>query len=189
MQYKFLFKSLALGLVALLVMSGAVVSQETPRTESADTTALPPLTDILEEVVVLEELVVIGTRAQPRSVTESAVPIDVVTGEDFVKQGGSDVQDLLRNVVPSYNVNLQPISDAATVVRPPNLRGLAPDHALVLVNGKRRHRASVIYWLGNGLSNAAQGPDISAIPSIALKRVEVLRDGASAQYGSDAIAG
>ena len=189
MEHKSHFKSLALGLVALLVMSGSAVSQETPRTESADTTALPPLTDILEEVVILEELVVIGTRAQPRSVTESAVPIDVVTGEDFVKQGGSDVQDLLRNVVPSYNVNLQPISDAATVVRPPNLRGLAPDHALVLVNGKRRHRASVIYWLGNGLSNAAQGPDISAIPSIALKRVEVLRDGASAQYGSDAIAG
>ena len=162
-------------------MSGSAISQETPRTEGADTTsALPPLTDILEEVVVLEELVVIGTRAQPRSVTESAVPIDVVTGEDFVKQGGSDVQDLLRNVVPSYNVNLQPISDAATIVRPPNLRGLAPDHALVLVNGKRRHRASVIYWLGNGLSDAAQGSDISAIPSIALKRVEVLRDGASA---------
>ncbi len=123
MKHKSHFKSLALGLVALLAMSGSALSQETPRTESADTTALPPLSDILEEVVVLEELVVIGTRAQPRSVTESAVPIDVVTGEDFVKQGGSDVQDLLRNVVPSYNVNLQPISDAATVVRPPNLRG------------------------------------------------------------------
>ena len=190
MQNKSHFRSLAIGIAALLAMSGSAISQETPRTEGADTTsALPPLTDILEEVVVLEELVVIGTRAQPRSVTESAVPIDVVTGEDFVKQGGSDVQDLLRNVVPSYNVNLQPISDAATIVRPPNLRGLAPDHALVLVNGKRRHRASVIYWLGNGLSDAAQGPDISAIPSIALKRVEVLRDGASAQYGSDAIAG
>ena len=189
MQHKSHFRSLALGLAILFAMSGSALSQETPRTESADTTALPPLTDILEEVVILEELVVIGTRAQPRSVTESAVPIDVVAGEDFVKQGGSDVQDLLRNVVPSYNVNLQPISDAATVVRPPNLRGLAPDHALVLVNGKRRHRASVIYWLGNGLSDAAQGPDISAIPSIALKRVEVLRDGASAQYGSDAIAG
>ncbi len=189
MAHKSHFKSLIFGIAALLAMSGSAVSQEAPRTEEADTTALSPLTDILEEVVVLEELVVIGTRAQPRSVTESAVPIDVVTGEDFVKQGGSDVQDLLRNVVPSYNVNLQPISDAATIVRPPNLRGLAPDHAMVLVNGKRRHRASVIYWLGNGLSDAAQGPDISAIPSIALKRVEVLRDGASAQYGSDAIAG
>ena len=91
--------------------------------------------------------------------------------------------------MPSYNVNSQPISDAATIVRPANLRGLAPDHTLVLINGKRRHRAAVIYWLGNGVSDGAQGPDISAIPSSALKRVEVLRDGASAQYGSDAIAG
>ncbi len=117
------------------------------------------------------------------------MPIDTLGSDEFVKQGGNDLPDLLRNVVPSYNVGLQPISDAATVVRPPNLRGLVPDHALVLVNGKRRHRASVIYWLGNGLADAAQGPDISAIPAIALKRVEVLRDGASAQYGSEAIAG
>ena len=190
MRFKTYFKSLALGLVALLAMNGSAVSQETPRTEEADTTtALPPLPDILEEVVILEELVVIGTRAQPRSVTESAVPIDVVAGEDLVKQADTDLQNLLRDVVPSYNVSTQPISDASTVVRPPNLRGLAPDHALVLINGKRRHRAAVIHWLGNGVADGAQGPDISAIPSIALKRVEVLRDGASAQYGSDAIAG
>ena len=137
----------------------------------------------------LEEVVVLGSRAKPRSVSESAVPVDVISGDDFQKQGGSDLQDLLRNVVPSYNVNLQPISDAATVVRPMNLRGLAPDQTLILVNGKRRHRASVIYWLGNGVSEGAQGQDISAIPALALKSVEVLRDGAAAQYGSDAIAG
>ena len=142
-----------------------------------------------EEDIVLEEMVVTGSRAQSRTVTESAVPIDVVSSEEFVKQGGTDLADLLRNIVPSYNVNTQPISDAGTVVRPPNLRGLAPDHALVLVNGKRRHRAAVIHWLGNGVADGAQGPDLSVIPSIALKRVEVLRDGASAQYGSDAIAG
>ena len=75
------------------------------------------------------------------------------------------------------------------MVRPANLRGLAPDHTLLLVNGKRRHRASVITWLGNGLSDGAQGADLSPIPTIALKQAEVLRDGASAQYGSDAIAG
>ena len=109
--------------------------------------------------------------------------------EEFANQGDTDLNNLLRNVVPSYNVNAQPISDAATIVRPANLRGLAPDHTLVLVNGKRRHRAAVIYWIGNGVSDGAQGPDISAIPSSALKQVEVLRDGASAQYGSDAIAG
>ncbi|NNC98991.1 MAG: TonB-dependent receptor, partial [Gammaproteobacteria bacterium] len=137
----------------------------------------------------LEEIVTIGTRGKPRSVTASIAPVDVISAADFVAQGGVDTANLLRNVVPSFNVNDQPISDAATLVRPANLRGLAPDHTLVLVNGKRRHRAAVISWLGNGLSDGSQGPDISAIPALALGSVEVLRDGAAAQYGSDAIAG
>jgi iron complex outermembrane recepter protein len=137
----------------------------------------------------LDELVVTGVRGEARSVTDSTVPIDVLSSQEFSNQGDTDLSNALRNVVPSYNVNTQPISDAATIVRPANLRGLAPDHTLVLVNGKRRHRAAVIYWLGNGVADGAQGPDISAIPSSALKQVEVLRDGASAQYGSDAIAG
>ncbi|MBZ0114677.1 MAG: TonB-dependent receptor [Thermoanaerobaculia bacterium] len=136
-----------------------------------------------------EEIVVTGSRSAPRSITKTMVPIDVISADDFASQGDTDVSNLLRNLAPSYNVNSQPISDAATVVRPANLRNLAPDHTLVLVNGKRRHRAAVIYWLGNGVADGAQGPDISAIPSIALRQVEVLRDGASAQYGSDAIAG
>ncbi len=137
----------------------------------------------------LEEVVVTGSRRQARSVFDSAAPIDVIGGEEFRNAGASDMTTLLRNSVPSYNVNSQPISDAATVVRPANMRGLAADHTLVLVNGKRRHRAAVISWLGNGVNDGAQGPDISVIPAIALKQVEVLRDGAAAQYGSDAIAG
>jgi len=137
----------------------------------------------------LEEIVTIGTRGKPRSATASIAPVDVISASDFVSQGGVDTSNLLRNVVPSFNVNDQPISDAATLVRPANLRGLAPDHTLLLVNGKRRHRAAVISWLGNGLSDGSQGPDISAIPSLALSSVEILRDGAAAQYGSDAIAG
>lgn len=137
----------------------------------------------------IEEIVTIGTRGKPRSATSSVAPVDVISASDFVAQGGVDTSNLLRNVVPSFNVNDQPISDAATLVRPANLRGLAPDHTLVLVNGKRRHRAAVITWLGGGLSDGSQGPDISAIPSLALQSVEVLRDGAAAQYGSDAIAG
>lgn len=137
----------------------------------------------------LEEVVVTGTRRAARSVFDSSVPIDVIGGDEFRNQGASDMSTLIRNAVPSYNVNNQPISDAATVVRPANMRGLAADHTLVLVNGKRRHRAGVISWLGNGVNDGAQGPDISVIPSIALKQVEVLRDGAAAQYGSDAIAG
>ena len=141
------------------------------------------------ETMEIEEIISTGTRARARSVEDSPAPVDVLTGDYFADQGDTDLSNLLRTVVPSYNVNTQPISDAATIVRPANMRGLAPDHTLVLINGKRRHRAAVIYWLGNGISNGAQGPDISAIPAIALKRVEVLRDGAAAQYGSDAIAG
>jgi len=152
------------------------------------TAGIAPLA-MAQDDLALEEVVVTGSRRAARSVYESAAPIDVISGEDFRNQGGNDMTDLIRNVVPSYNVNAQPISDAASVIRPANMRGLAPDHTLVLVNGKRRHRASVITWLGNGVSDGAQGPDISPIPAIALKQVEVLRDGASAQYGSDAIAG
>ena len=179
------FKTLLLLMHGVLVifigLASTTVAQETEM-ESSDAASE-------QEVITLEGIVVVGTRAKPRSVLESAVPIDVLPNEDFVKQGSTDLPDLLRNLVPSYNVNAQPIADAATVVRPANLRGLAPDHTLLLVNGKRRHRASVIAWLGNGLSDGAQGADLSPIPSIALKQVEVLRDGASAQYGSDAIAG
>ena len=134
-------------------------------------------------------LVVVGTRAQPRTVTESPVPIDVIPSREIVDQGVTDFADLLRNVNPSFNVNTQPISDAATFARPANLRGLAPDHTLVLVNGKRRHRTAVITWYGNGLADGSQGPDIALIPGLALEQAEMLRDGASAQYGSDAIAG
>ena len=137
----------------------------------------------------VEEIIVVGTRALPRTVTESVVPVDVISSSDMVGRGDTDIADQLRTVLPSYNVNAQPVGDAARIVRPATLRGLAPDHTLVLVNGRRRHRSAIITWLGGGFADGAQGPDISTIPSIALRQVEVLRDGASAQYGSDAIAG
>ena len=141
------------------------------------------------EALELGGLVAVGSRAKPRTVTESPVPVDVIRTGELVSQGDTDFANLIRNVVPSFNVNTQPISDAATFARPANLRGLAPDHTLVLVNGKRRHRTAVITWYGNGLADGSQGPDIALIPGIALEQAEVLRDGASAQYGSDAIAG
>ena len=143
----------------------------------------------VELVVELEEqVVVVGSRAQPRSVTASPVPIDAIPLQDVVSQGATTLDYQLRTLVPSFNVATHPISDAATLVRPASLRNLAHDHTLVLVNGKRRHRSSVIAWFA-GVTDGAQGPDISTIPPIALRQVEVLRDGASAQYGSDAIAG
>ena len=137
----------------------------------------------------VEQIAVVGTRAAPRSVGESAVPLDIIGVDELAGQGDTDVLNMMKNVVPSLMVNDQPISDAASLVRPFNLRGMSPDHTLVLVNGKRRHRSAVISFLGGGLADGAQGPDISAIPASALKQIEVLRDGAAAQYGSDAIAG
>ncbi|WP_100657129.1 TonB-dependent receptor plug domain-containing protein [Alteromonas flava] len=142
-----------------------------------------------EQAQDVEKIAVVGTRAAPRSVADSSVPIDIIGEEEFANQGSTDMVSMLQTIVPSFNVNDQPINDASTLVRPANLRGMASDHTLVLVNGKRRHRSAVITFLGGGLSDGAQGPDISVIPAVALKQVEVLRDGAAAQYGSDAIAG
>ena len=140
------------------------------------------------DVVKLEEVIVVGSRVPSRSAHDSPVPVDVLEGTTFRNYGVRDMDSLLRATVPSYNVNQQPISDAATLVRPANLRGLPPDSTLVLVNGKRRHRSSVITTL-SGISGGAHAADLAAIPAIALKRVEILRDGAAAQYGSDAVAG
>lgn len=136
-----------------------------------------------------ETVIVTGTRRVQRSATDTPAPVDIISAGDLAKQGDTDTANVIRNLVPSFNVNTQSINDAASVVRPANLRGLAPDHTLVLVNGKRRHRSAVIAFVGGGIANGSQGVDISTIPSSALKQVEVLRDGAAAQYGSDAIAG
>ena len=137
----------------------------------------------------VEEIVTIGSRRPQRSDTDSSVPVDVISGDEFVNMGFADMDDMLKTAIPSYNVARNEISDAATIVRPANLRGLPPDNVLILVNGKRRHRSGVIAELGGSLSSGSQGADISAIPSMAIKQVEVLRDGAAALYGSDAIAG
>jgi len=134
-------------------------------------------------------IIITGTRRTERSVGESMVPIDVVRGEDLQNMGTSDLNDMLRTAVPSYNIARTSISDAATIVRPATLRGLPPDNTLIMVNGKRRHRSGVISESGGSLVEGSQGADISAIPSLAIQRMEILRDGAASQYGSDAVAG
>lgn len=135
----------------------------------------------------LEKIIIIGTRISGRSVTDSLGPVDIISAVDVVEQAGSDMSDLISKIVPSYNVRAT--GDAASLVRPVSLRGLPSDATLVLVNGKRRHRSSVISFIGGGVSDGSQGPDISVIPAIAIKRLDILRDGASAQYGADAVAG
>jgi iron complex outermembrane receptor protein len=133
----------------------------------------------------VEEIVTIGTRRAGRTALDTAVPIDVFNQEDLDSVSSSDMLDVIKTLVPSFNVGRVPIGDGATMIRPPQLRGLDADKTLVLINGKRRHRAALVNLGGFG----AHGPDLATIPSIALRSIEVLRDGASALYGSDAIAG
>jgi iron complex outermembrane receptor protein len=150
--------------------------------------AMLPSTALFAQEMV-EEIITLGARAKARSATDSVAPVDVINASELANQGDVDITNLLRNSVPSYYVSDQPISDAGTMVRPQGLRGMAADHTLVLVNGKRRHRSSVILWAAGGISDGAQGPDTSVFPTAAIKTVEVLRDGAASQYGSDALAG
>lgn len=131
-------------------------------------------------------IIVTGTRRAERTVADSAAPVDVVSANDLTNSTPSpDLNDKLARLVPSFNISRLPNFDGATFVRPATLRGLSPDQTLVLINGKRRHRSAFI----NTALRGSQGADLAQIPQIALSRVEVLRDGASAQYGSDAIAG
>ena len=115
----------------------------------------------------VEEVVSIGTRGKPRSVSSSPVPVDVLSAEDISKTGTDDLLMQLQGSIPSFNVHLQPISDAASMIRPANLRGLSADSTLITVNGKRRHHASVIAFQGGGVNDGSQGADISVIPAIA----------------------
>ena len=133
----------------------------------------------------LEEIIITGSRARPRTVTDSPVPVDVFNTETIREVAFTDTNDVIKTLVPSFNISRQPISDGGTFIRPAQLRGMPTDKTLVLVNSKRRHRAALVSIGGSG----TQGPDIATIPTAALKTIEVLRDGAAAQYGSDAIAG
>jgi iron complex outermembrane receptor protein len=139
-----------------------------------------------------EEVVITGTRRVDRTVADSASPIDVISNADLNNQPASNMMDQVKYLVPSFFVGQNTISDASTIIRAPSLRGLGSDQVLVMLNGKRFNRSALVQVYQGGdtvLSFGSQGSDISSIPSIGIKHLEVLRDGATAQYGSDAIAG
>ena len=136
----------------------------------------------------IEEIVTIGTRQAGRVSADLAVPVDTLTSDDMASTGQTEVGRMLQVLAPSFNFSSSSISDGTDALRPATLRGLGPDQTLVLVNGKRRHQAALIH-INNSVGRGTAGTDLNAIPAIAIKRVEVLRDGAAAQYGSDAIAG
>lgn len=134
-------------------------------------------------------IVVTGTRRSDLIAAESPTPIDIISSQELLSQGSSDVNDILRQQVPSLNVQRFTTNDGSVFTRPYSLRGLPPDQTLVLVNGRRRHRGATVQLSNIPYIRGSQGPDLAAIPSIAIAQLEVLRDGASANYGSDAIAG
>ncbi len=140
------------------------------------------------DAVLLDAVVVTGTRTRGRTAMQSATPIDKLPATELERQNNGDMTETLKNLVPSFAAT--PLTgDGSAFIRPTSLRGLPPDDVLVLMNSKRRHRSALIAHFGAAMNVGAHAADIGMIPSIALESVEVLRDGAAAQYGSDAIAG
>jgi iron complex outermembrane receptor protein len=133
--------------------------------------------------------VVVGSRARHTAAEELAVPVDIFPAEQLAQQGSTETSVILQSLAPSINFPRQSVTDAGDIVRPFTLRGLSPDHTLVLVNGWRRHQTALVNNFTYGMGAGSSGVDLNALPASALDRIEVLRDGASAQYGSDAIAG
>jgi iron complex outermembrane receptor protein len=133
--------------------------------------------------------IVVGSRAMHTAADELAVPVDVFTPQQIRSQGTMETAQILAQLAPSVNFPRQSVSDASEIVRPFTMRGLSPDHTLVLLNGKRRHHTALIHYYGAGQGAGSSGVDMNAFPASAIERLEVLRDGAAAQYGSDAIAG
>ncbi|MFW2829296.1 TonB-dependent receptor plug domain-containing protein [Sphingomonas sp. ID0503] len=176
--------ALAVALLGSAAASSAQTTPESPREAGPAPQA--------EDGASASEIVVLGTRRLDRSLTDSASPVDVISAQELTTQPAADMLDVVRNIVPSFSVGQNTISDASTFVRSPTLRGLPADQILVMINGKRFNRSALVQVAGGGdtaLSIGSQGADISLIPSIAIGNLQVLREGATAQYGSDAIAG
>ncbi len=171
------FSTLAISIssAALLVgMASPAVAQEEAAT--------------VEEVAPENAIIVTGTRRTDRTVADSPVPIDIISSEALQNSGTTETNRLLNNLVPSFNFPQPSLTDGTDSLRPATLRGLSPDQVLVLVNGKRRHLSSLLN-LNGSVGRGSAGVDLNTIPPIAIDRIEVLRDGASSLYGSDAIAG
>ena len=166
-KWQVAWKALGLSLIPALMMSSGMLA----------------ISASAEDVV--EEVVVTGSRGKPRTVEDSPFAVDVFSQSEIEEAGFTDSNEVLKTLVPSFSIARQPISDGATMIRPASMRDLPSDKTLVLVNSKRRHRAALVSIGGSG----QQGPDMATIPMSAVKSIEVLRDGAGAIYGTDAIAG
>lgn len=176
--------SIAVGPTATLIFSYVGYNSITVEVNNQTT-----INVTMQEGVSLDEVVLVGSRSPKRTALDTAVAIDVIDVAEVTTQVGKiEINEMLQYAAPSFNANKQTGSDGADHVDPASLRGMGPDQTLVLINGKRRHQSSLINIFGTrGRGNT--GTDLNAIPATSIKRIEILRDGASAQYGSDAIAG
>ncbi len=164
----------------------AAISMDQDAASGAQPAAGPTARAANEEP--LEQILVVGSRRRGRTVADSPVPIDVVSADALLSDGFTETNLILANLLPSFNFPQPSITDGTDSIRPATLRGLGPDQTLVLVNGKRRH-ASALLNVNGSVGRGSSAVDLNAIPATAIQRIEVLRDGAAAQYGSDAIAG
>ncbi len=181
-----LSRSLLLASLSTFALTSPAIAAAQQPAPAPGPAATPPSDDPGDTIIVT------GTRRTDRSVTDSASPIDVISAADLQQQPTPNMLDAVKNLVPSFFVPQNTISDASTFVRAPSLRGLPSDNILVMINGKRYNRSPLVQVYTGGdtaLSFGSQGADISPIPSIAISNLQILRDGATAQYGSDAIGG
>ncbi len=169
------------GLSSIALVATPAFAQDQP---PADATAADSSTPAANE----QSIVVTGTRRTDRTVADSPVPVDVIGAEAIVNSGQTETNKILNSLVPSFNFPQPSIADGSDALRPATLRGLSPDQTLVLINGKRRH-VSALLNINGTVGRGSAAVDMNLIPGLAIQRVEVLRDGAAAQYGSDAIAG
>ena len=174
MKKRFNYSTLALSICLSLGSTATFAAEK-------DTSAGADQSDI-------ERIVTVGTRMSNRTVADSPAPIDIISAEAIRNSGATSTPDMLRKLAPSFNMNNTTTSDGQDLMRPASLRSLGPDQVLVLINGKRRHQQAVVAVQEN-VGRGSAGTDLSSIPMTAISRIEILRDGAAAQYGSDAIAG
>jgi iron complex outermembrane receptor protein len=178
--------------VALLTGLSALALTAAPafgQTAEPATPSTPAPDEAEEQAAASEETIVVtGTRSLGRTVENSPVPVDVLSADAITEGGQVETNKILNKLVPSFNFPQPAISDGSDALRPATLRGLSPDQTLVLVNGKRRH-VSALLNINGTVGRGAAAVDMNSIPALAIDRIEVLRDGASSQYGSDAIAG
>src|SRR3954469_11140507 len=178
----------SLSTLALAAAAPAAAQSGPPPGPTAESQAGNPNAEANQGIDNQAAIVVTGTRRTDRTVADSPVPVDVIGSEAITNTGQTETNRILNALVPSFNFPTPSIADGSAALRPATLRGLSPDQTLVLVNGKRRHVASLLNINGT-VGRGSAAVDLNLIPGLAISRIEVLRDGASSQYGSDAIAG